>query len=67
MIEWLESDLIRANLNRKKVPWIIASGHKPLYCYSSECEKFNNLYSKFDDLMYKYGVDVYLGGHIHEF
>lgn len=65
MLEWLESDLKRANANRKQVPWIIASGHKALYCSSTECETYNQVYSDFDHLFYKYGLDVFLGAHKH--
>jgi len=30
--DWFVQDLIKANQNRKKVPWIIMYGHRPLYC-----------------------------------
>ncbi|XP_046909370.2 acid phosphatase type 7 [Dermatophagoides farinae] len=30
--EWLEKDLIQANKNRAKHPWIIVMGHRSLYC-----------------------------------
>ena len=29
--QWLEADLKKAHANRKKVPWIITFGHRPLY------------------------------------
>ena len=29
---FLEADLIKANENRSKRPWIIMMGHRPLYC-----------------------------------
>jgi Calcineurin-like phosphoesterase/Iron/zinc purple acid phosphatase-like protein C len=35
MFEWLERDLKQANENRKQVPWVIAIGHRPMYCASS--------------------------------
>ena len=31
-LEWLEKDLIKANNNRDKVPWILLTSHYPLYC-----------------------------------
>jgi len=30
--EWFINDLIQANQNRAKVPWIIMYGHRPMYC-----------------------------------
>ncbi|KAL4525182.1 hypothetical protein Ndes2437B_g03076 [Nannochloris sp. 'desiccata'] len=35
MFEWLESDLEIASKNRKRVPWVMAIGHRPMYCSSS--------------------------------
>lgn len=30
--DWLLKDLIKANQNRHKQPWVIAMGHRPMYC-----------------------------------
>jgi Calcineurin-like phosphoesterase len=65
MEEWLEHDLIEANKNRDQVPWIIASGHVSIYCVADDCVDNPKMYSVFDDLFYKYGVDVFLGAHKH--
>lgn len=67
MEAWLERDLKQANMNRQSVPWIIVTGHVPLYCVASDCDTYATLYSAIDTLVYKYGVDVYLGAHKHQY
>jgi hypothetical protein len=34
--DWLTSDLRTANQNRDKTPWIIAFGHRPMYCSNND-------------------------------
>jgi len=104
--DWFVNDLIKANQNRDKVPWIIMYGHRPLYCSdadlpssnkpknipkkeeddvtapdpppsqdcSYEAEKLRDGFDWFgvkiygiEDLLYKYGVDLYLCGHEHSY
>jgi hypothetical protein len=38
-LAWLKQDLAAANANRANVPWIVVSGHRPLWCSShrSDC------------------------------
>lgn len=66
MLTWLEQDLAQANLPevRQKRPWIMVAGHRPIY--ESTNDSMNAaLQVAIEDLLYKYGVDVYLAGHRH--
>jgi len=61
-LPWLENDLIKANENREERPWILVMGHHPLY----DGDSINTaLQTAVEDLFYKYGVDVFFGGHEH--
>lgn len=31
-LRWLEQDLARAVANRARVPWLVVTGHRPMYC-----------------------------------
>ncbi|CAL1541090.1 unnamed protein product [Lymnaea stagnalis] len=61
--DWLIKDLKLANLNRKNTPWVVAFGHKPLYCTYEDPELFCNkkiskVKSGLEDIFYHYGVDI---------
>jgi hypothetical protein len=66
---WLEQDLQRAAANRGQTPWIIMSGHRPMY--NSDKDEWNDHHEgawfqqNIEPLMLKYGVDLYLCGHMH--
>ena len=71
---WLEQDLIKANSakNRAERPWIIAYGHRPMYCSMHEtnrdCRKFSSLVRLgLEDLFHQYGVDIVMAGHEHAY
>jgi hypothetical protein len=58
------------NVNRKLTPWIIISGHRPIYVSANYTE--DNLFAEgiqreLDSLFYEYKVDVYLSGHYHSY
>jgi hypothetical protein len=36
---WLITDLTKINLNRTAHPWIIAFGHRAMYCSNSDGEE----------------------------
>jgi hypothetical protein len=44
MYEWIDADLERANANRANVPWIVAHGHRAIYCSGGkDCDEQVNI------------------------
>ncbi|XP_071832798.1 acid phosphatase type 7-like [Apostichopus japonicus] len=73
-LEWLIADLEEANSPeaRKQRPWIITVGHRPPYCSDTLTRQCELLYSEtvrgaFEDIFYKYGVDLSFWGHEHNY
>ena len=61
-LQFLEADL--ASVDRTVTPWLIVAGHRPWYSTGGgsickPCQK------AFEPLMYKYGVDLGIFGHVH--
>lgn len=79
--EWLIKDLAHASSPEQRAlrPWIIVFGHRPMYCSSrdgDDCAKEDNIIRKgfpftgsyaLEKLFYKYGVDVELYSHEHQY
>lgn len=69
--EWIQSDLDAANRNRDRVPWVIAFGHRPMYCSNDDgddCTKKDSLVRLgLEDLFYRNGVDIVLQAHEHSY
>lgn len=60
--EFFEADL--ASVDRSVTPWLVVAGHRPWYSTGSgnvcgACQ------DAFEPLMYKYGVDIGVFGHVH--
>ena len=56
--QWLEQDL--KLVDRSKTPWIFAAAHRPMYS-SRVMDYQKNMRTAFEDLLVKYGVDVFVG------
>jgi hypothetical protein len=64
MLQWLENDLAKANKNRGQQPWIIVSGHHPMYQGNSVNKEFQ---ASIEKLFHDYEVDIYFSGHVHHY
>jgi len=67
---WLESVLRRASLPESRAvrPWIVVYGHRPLYSTSSlefPFDQQERTRKTFEPLFQKFGVDLYIAGHVH--
>ncbi|KAL4227019.1 hypothetical protein ACF0H5_014995 [Mactra antiquata] len=70
MVQWLRNDLEEANQQRSAKPWIIAMGHKPMYCsvdnIGEDCRREKSLVrTSLEDIFYAGGVDLVISGHQH--
>jgi hypothetical protein len=60
-MQFLESDL--ASVDRTVTPWLIVAGHRPWYTSgSAACHPCQ---AAFEPILYKYGVDLAVFGHVH--
>jgi len=65
---WIKNDL--SKVNRQKTPFIIFSGHRPMYCSGLYIEDYTmtfHIQSELEDLFYQYQVDLALWGHYHSY
>eukprot|EP00456_Euglypha_rotunda_P078416 TRINITY_DN7491_c0_g1_i17.p2 TRINITY_DN7491_c0_g1~~TRINITY_DN7491_c0_g1_i17.p2 ORF type:complete len:149 (+),score=16.95 TRINITY_DN7491_c0_g1_i17:36-449(+) len=63
-ISWLNADLTKAVANRANVPWIIISGHRPVWYSAGQDSDVN---AAFLPVMAKYNVDFFFSGHEHNY
>jgi len=77
-LSWLMDDL--SKVNRSVTPWVIIGGHRPIYSssvnYSENGLPVNSPYTldvslylqqAFEDIYYKYQVDLVFTGHVHAY
>ena len=64
--QWLTNYL--TTINRIRTPWVMVQFHAPMYSTNSfrymEGEIFRRQY---EALLYKYGVDIVMNGHVHAY
>ncbi|KAJ5378112.1 uncharacterized protein N7496_005521 [Penicillium cataractarum] len=60
--DFLKADL--ASVDRTVTPWVIVAGHRPWYSTgtNNDC---SSCQAAFEDIFYKYGVDLGVFGHVH--
>jgi len=76
--KWLENDL--KSVDRKKTPWVVVYGHRPLYCSNIpsvmdctvEAQRLRRGINEkgqygLEDLMQRYRVDMYFTAHEHSY
>lgn len=63
--DWFENDL--ASIDREKTPWVVVGLHRPWYIgvKNSSGDVCLTCQQAFEPLMIKYGVDLYMQGHVH--
>lgn len=60
-VEFLEADL--ASVDREVTPWVVVAGHRPWYTTGDDpCDACQ---AAFEQIFYKYGVDIAVFGHVH--
>jgi len=67
-VAWIESDLNA--VDRKKTPWIVVFGHRPMYCSNQDPDCFTEadvLKTAVEDLFNVYKVDLVLMAHKHNY
>jgi hypothetical protein len=62
-MEFLEADL--ASVDRTVTPWLIVGGHRPWYSTGGSDNICSPCQTAFEPLLYKYGVDLAIFGHVH--
>ena len=72
MLQYINSILNRSEDDKSRYPWLIVFGHRPMYCSSVftslNCGKNSEIIRNYlEDLFFKYKVDLYINGHLHNY
>ncbi|XP_026332457.1 acid phosphatase type 7-like isoform X2 [Hyposmocoma kahamanoa] len=72
--QWLEKDLKEATKpqNRRRRPWLVMLGHRPMYCSNSDDVDCGEEYTRrgifgLEPLLKKFGVDLVIWAHEHSY
>lgn len=58
------------NVDREKTPWLVLSGHRPMYnseMYPSDFKVSQHFQILYEPLLIKYNVDITFFGHYHSY
>jgi len=70
---FIKNDLIKANKNRKNVPWLMTTGHRPMYCEvksffcKNESDPLRIGDYGLEELFNDQNVDIEIWGHVHNY
>ena len=62
-LEFLEADL--ASVDRTITPWVVLGGHRTWYSTGGSGNICSPCQAAFESIMYNYGVDIGVFGHVH--
>lgn len=70
-LAFVEADLQQAVQNRQQRPWIVAYGHRPMYCSDTDddscTQNLDSWKTDLENLFMQYKVDVVIEAHQHSF
>jgi hypothetical protein len=64
---WLE-EYMETKINRARTPWVVVMVHAAWYCSNSvHWKEAERMRLAMEPLLYSYGVDIVLSGHVHAY